>query len=484
VRVTGGRPLRGSVRLPGDGLVAQRALALCTLGNGDSRISGFAVDPSRSHMRSTLGVLRALGAELELSGAVMTVRGRGLGGLRAPSGVLDAGDSPAAYAIALGLLSGQAFGTRVLLDVACGQASRAQIIEALRARGAMVAEGAWHAPAAHASSEAAPVTGPVARTSTNMAPLLTGESLAPIEWILRGPDPDAKLAILLSGLFAPGPTAVAEPLLSADHTERLMTAMGVPIRRFGSMAGFDPSDWNGELNALGDFALPGDMTLASVLATLATALPGSEIVLQDVSFNPTRTGVFDALRLCGARLSAMARGDVAGNEPIARVEISHGGLRGAPLGGELAVRAGEAQSALGIVALCAAHGPSGRDATLHDPALFNALPPDAFARMAQLLGVFGVSAQLDPGREALCFPARRAASLTTPTTRLNVGGAPELGLFALMLALLAPGTSLLEGMPDLDERWPGLLGVLLQLGADLSVVEAGSELRAQDETAK
>lgn len=455
VRIEGGRALRGALVLPSDPQVAQRALALSAIANGETRIEGAL---SGAAIRSTLEVLRGLGVEIEVGDASTLVRGAGLRSLRAPAGALDAGSSPTALAIAVGLLSGQSFGTRVLVDAARGKSTRNQIVEALRARGAMVAEGVVHSTQVAQASASIPP-----RASIAVAPLVEGETLGAIEWVLREPDADAKTAILLSGLFTSGASAVAEPLLSADHTERWMTAMGAPVRRFGSMAGFDPSEWSGELTALGDVKLPGDLQIASVLAALASALEGSQVALDSVGFNPTRTGALDALRLFGARFSAMARGDLSANEPIARVAIESARLRGGPIGGELAVRAGGAQSALVIAGLRTSRG-----ATLHDPALFSALQPAPFEQLARMLGVFGVAARTDADTLHLPPAGSAGSALRAAELEIDAQGAPELSLLALMLALLAPGTSVLEQMPDLDEEWPGLLGVLTKLGAGIT----------------
>ncbi len=456
VRIEGGRALRGALALPSDPQVAQRALALSAIANGETRIEGAL---SGGAIRSTLEVLRGLGVEIEVGDASTVVRGAGLRSLRAPAGALDAGSSPTALAIAVGLLSGQSFGTRVLVDAARGKSTRNQIVEALRARGAMVAEGVVHST--HVAQGSAGRIPP--RASIAVAPLVEGETLAAIEWVLREPDADAKTAILLSGLFTSGASAVAEPLLSADHTERWMTAMGAPVRRFGSMAGFDPSEWSGELTALGDVKLPGDLQIASVVSALASALEGSQVAIDRVGFNPTRTGVLDALRLFGARFSAMARGDLSANEPIARIAIESARLRGGPIGGELAVRAGGAQSALVIAGLRTSRG-----ATLHDPALFSALQPAPFEQLARMLGVFGVAARADADTLHLPPAGSAGSALRAAELEIDAQGAPELSLLALMLALLTPGTSVLEQMPDLDEEWPGLLGVLTKLGADIT----------------
>jgi 3-phosphoshikimate 1-carboxyvinyltransferase len=454
VRIGGGKPLCGESALPSDREVAQRALALAVLARGETRI---ALDPESDApavlglaLQHTLEVLRALGGRIEQEGNSLRVLGRGRRGLTAPTGALNAGSSPTTLAIAVGILSGQRFGTRVAFDGG-GLDPCAPMVEALRARGAMISSNQH----AHGSRT---------HSSVAVAPLVDDEALGAIEHVLRAPSDAVKTAILLSGLFARGPTAVGEPLLSADHTERWLTAMGLPLRRFGSMAGFDPAEWRGELTALGEVRLPGDATLGSALCVLASAIPGSRIALDDIGINTTRSGVFDALRLGGARLDVEQHGDGrAGHEPVARLAIESSRTRGGALDGELLLRAGAAAPLLLLLAPSAQ-----RDVRVHDAPLLAALHPAPFARLAALLDAFGMPSHVvSEGSEHAALHVR--AGVAPRAVHLRDPIALELSLLALGAALIAKGESTFEQLPDLDDHWPGLLGVLRRLGADITV---------------
>jgi len=455
LRVRGGAPLCGQAALPADAAVAQRALSIAALCSHDTRIDERLVG---AEVSSTMGLLRALGIAIERGDGSTRVKGAGLHGLRAPSGALDAGESPLTFAIGVGLLSAQRFGTRVLLETR-GESPAALLARALRARGAMVADGTMQAP------------GPGGRTRTSLAvaPLVDDETLRAHEHVLAAPSELAKTALLLSGLYASGPTTVAEPVLSCDHTERWLNAAGVPLRRLGPMAGLDPSEWSGELafaSAPLDeggarervLKLPSDSTLASLVACVASVVPGSKVVLDNVGWNSTRTGVLDALRLWGARLHATAEGDGSGFEPVARASIESGALRGGPIDAEVLVRARDAAPLLALLGACSARG-----ATLHDPSFCSELQPDPWSQLALVLRAFGVENRIASATLRI-EPARAIAA-----ARVDVLGSPALGLLALGLALIAQGESLLEGFPRLDEQWPGLLGVLTKLGARIEV---------------
>jgi 3-phosphoshikimate 1-carboxyvinyltransferase len=256
---------------------------------------------------------------------------------------------------------------------------------------------------------------------------------------------------LLSGLFSRAPTSVGEPLLSADHCERMLAAYGVPIRRMGSISGFDPGEWDGRLSVPESVTLPRDTTIGSAVAAIASVLPGSRIVLDGIGANPTRTGVLEALRLCGGRYLARAIGDTSTQEPLVRIVIEAASLRGGPIGGELPLHAGAAQLSLCMLALRAA-----RASQLELRAF--AAPQALWQDVLALLHAFGVQAELSG--EALSI----APGATLKPARVAVGGDPQLAWLALSLAAAAEGESLVAELPELDEPWQALLGVLSQLG--------------------
>jgi 3-phosphoshikimate 1-carboxyvinyltransferase len=452
LRVHGGRPLRGRALLPIDGAVAQRALAVAALCSHPTRFAARVLEAD-----PMVRVLRALGVTIDESAESTRVAGVGLRGLSAPSGALDTGKSPLAFAITAGLLSAQRFGTRVLLETP-GESPAPAIAAALRARGAMIAEGNLQAPGAHGCK----------RTSLSVAPLVDDEALRESEHELSVPNDLVKTALLLSGLFATGPTTVGEPLLSADHTERWLTAAGVPIRRLGSVTGFDPAELSGELSFAtapeGDggervLTLPGDTTLASLVALIASVVPGSDVTLQNAGWNATRAGVLDALRLSGAAIAATSHGDDRGHEPVAEARITPARLRGGPIDGELLVRAGSAAPLLAMIGVCSTRG-----ATMHDAAFCPELQPRPWPRIADVLGAFGGKSQLLADHSLRIEPMAKIAPAS-----FDALGSPALGFLGLALALIADGESALEGMPALDEQWPGLVGVLAQLGARIEV---------------
>jgi 3-phosphoshikimate 1-carboxyvinyltransferase len=135
-----------------------------------------------------------------------------------------------------------------------------------------------------------------------------------------------KSAILLAGLAARGATRYTEPVPTRDHTERMLGAMGASLRREGRTLVLEP----GELDAI-DVDVPGDISSAAFWMVAAAIVPGSDVVIENVGLNPTRTGILDALTRMGAAIEVEP---AEGFEPVGTVRVRGSELRGIHLGGD------------------------------------------------------------------------------------------------------------------------------------------------------
>src|SRR4029079_17304434 len=108
-----------------------------------------------------------------------------------------------------------------------------------------------------------------------------------------------KTAVLLSGLYAHGTTWFKEPTLSRDHTERMMHALGVPLRAVGTALELDPAGWNGKMEGF-SIDIPGDASAAAFILVAAQITEGSRVTVRNVGTNPTRTGILEIARHMGA----------------------------------------------------------------------------------------------------------------------------------------------------------------------------------------
>jgi 3-phosphoshikimate 1-carboxyvinyltransferase len=439
-RVHAKGPLRGALRVPSDLHIGQEALLWAALADGHSQLSGLS---PRAEYRSLIAALREMGVAIAEVQDGVHVAGVGLLGLKMPKGALSAGESPSCVELLSALLAGQRFGTRIEARGDALRHSLRTLLPPLRARGAQIAGR---------TGEDGSLTAPVA-----VAPLLADEALAPVEIEIPSGDAATKRALLISGLFANGPTAVQEGLLSRDHTERALSALGVRIETLGPLTLLDTSDttprWHGF-----QWRIPGDFSLAAYVIAAACVIPGSDVTLHDVGLNHSRTALFDALRHAGADIQVTPKGDCAGDEPIGEIRVRHATLRGIKALGELGQRLLDDVPA--FVALCAAC--SGR-IMLRDAGALRLWAGDPLKQSAQLLRAFG----------AECTDYEDGLDLDRPRSlrgaQVPADALPQIKLLGLTLGLCAEGETTLPNAAALDALYPGLRDALSALGAGIEV---------------
>lgn len=307
-------PLRGSFRPPGDKSISHRALLLAGLARGESVLSGL--NPGED-CRSSRNVLAALGVRFEdLADGRVRVAGRA-GAFGAPVEPLDAGNSGTTMRLFAGVAAALS-GVRAFT----GDAS-------LRRR--------------PMDRVAAPLTTMGARftlTDGRFAPFrVEGGRLTPIRYELPVPSAQVKSAVLLAGLLTDGATVVIEPVPTRDHTERMLRAFGVPVRRDGLEIRVEGT---GQPTGR-EFAVPGDISAALFTLVAALLVPGSRVTARGVGVNPTRRAALDILARMGARIEATPSGggNAAGGGGLA-------GAEGAVAGGSGAGSAGAGRSSAGL----------------------------------------------------------------------------------------------------------------------------------------
>ncbi|MEY4581380.1 MAG: hypothetical protein RL701_6083 [Pseudomonadota bacterium] len=450
VRVVGGRALRGVAQLGPDNHVLECALALSALAHGTSQLQGALAS---EQLTVTLGAWTALGATCQCEGGVISVQGAGFDALSAPRGALDAGGSVHLLAQLAGVLSAQTFGTRVTMQQAgLREPPVEHIVGVLRARGGQIAGKT-------SATDSERIVAPIA-----VAPLLDGERLQAIDATLPFADSATKAALLLSGLYAAGPTTLSEPHVSADGLERLLVALGLPLRRIGSIVAFDPSAWDQRLPGLGTVRLPGSAVLAAHIAVLAQWLPGSDVTLRCVSVNPSQSGVLDVLRSWGAPITWQHLGDAAMREPIADIRVGSAQVRGGVLDAELVVRAGAALPALALLGPIAARG-----VRLYDLGSLAACDDPEWLRIDPVLGAFGFASE----RAAMELAIPRAVPAGVPPdlrreNEVDAQGDAALALLGCTLALASHGETVVQhAARALRAIHPGFVSALQQLGASI-----------------
>ena len=440
-RIRPAGPLRGRVRVPGDKSIGHRSLIFGALGRGTSRITGLSEGLDNAATREAF---RSMGVSIENAEGATVVDGVGLRGLRMPGEVIDCGNSGTSMRLFAGLLSGQRFGARMTGDASLTSRPMGRVIKPLRARGAHIAGTAGANP-----DELYP---PI-----SIAPLVEGEALQGIEYAMPVASAQVKSALLLSGLYAAGPTVIEEPVLSRDHTERMMLALGVPLQTAGASVVLDPNDdWAGGWEPF-EWHVPGDPSSAAFPLLAAAMVPGSKVSVEDVCVNPTRTGVFDWLRLVGAQISHRPSGHGAGDEPMAEVSLTYGSVRAAVAGGELIVRMIDE-----IPAVCALAATVPGQTEIRDAAELRVKESDRIATMAAVLQAFGVPCEELPDGMLITggAPLRGA--------QVDSHGDHRIAMSATLLGLLAEGESVVDGAEAVDTSFPGFVALLRSLGADIT----------------
>jgi 3-phosphoshikimate 1-carboxyvinyltransferase len=295
--------VRGRVRPPGDKSISHRYALLAAIADGTSTLRGYSTG---ADCASTLHCLQGLGVAIEerrrdpVTGLEVRVVGRGSRGLTAPSAMLDAGNSGSTIRMLAGILAAHPFRTSVTGDDSLRRRPMRRIIVPLERMGARIVSEEGHPPLTIEGST----------------------RLQPIDFTPDVPSAQVKSAVLLAGLHADGTTRVFESIQTRDHTERALHAFGGSV----AVAGTAVSVAGGQRLRAADLTVPGDISSAAFWMVAAAALPGSEVVIEDVGLNPTRSSILGILDRCGARVQSSAP-DVGGGEPIGTITVRHQGLR-------------------------------------------------------------------------------------------------------------------------------------------------------------
>ena len=357
----GPRPLRGTLRVPGDKGISHRALLFAAMAVGESRVTGLS---GGDDVRRTRRALESLGVEVAVDGdtGAVTVAGRGIESFAEPGDVVDCGNSGTSIRLLVGLLSGRPFLTVLTGDASLVTRPMRRVVEPLRAMGAHI-DG---------------------RADGALAPLaVRGGGLTGTAHTLAVASAQVKTAIVLAGLQADGVTTVTEPAPSRDHTERMLAALGAPITRLDERA------VQVTRGAPGPFALhvPGDPSSAAFWAVAAAITPGSELTIDGVNLNPTRIAFVDVLARMGAAVAIEHTGDELG-EPVGSLHVRHGALRSTTIeGAEIPWLIDE----IPVLAVAAAFAEGVTE--IRDAAELRVKESDRIATVAGMLGAMGIGVE-------------------------------------------------------------------------------------------
>jgi 3-phosphoshikimate 1-carboxyvinyltransferase len=424
--------IRGSIRVPGDKSISHRSLLLGALAHGTTEVRGFL---RSQDCLATLAILRALGVEItESADGRIEICGRGPEELREPETVLDAGNSGTTLRLLAGILAGRPFFSVLTGDASLRRRPMRRAVDPLTAMGATL----------------------LGRAGGQYPPLaIQGRQLSGIAWPSPVASAQVKSAILLAGLQATGETSVTEPMLSRDHTERMLTAFGVSVRREGTTVSI-PGE--ARLHAT-NLAVPGDLSSAAFFLIAAAALPGSELLIRDAGINPTRTGVLEVLEAMGARVTR-ERERSEGGEPVADLRIRGARFRGAKVGAELIPRLLDEIPALAIAA-----GLAEGETVISGAAELRAKEVDRLSAVAGELAKLGI--QVAEEREGLRIVGGRRLRGAVVRSR----GDHRMAMALAVAGLFADGETRVQDVACVETSFPGFAELLAEVAPGCGIQE-------------
>jgi 3-phosphoshikimate 1-carboxyvinyltransferase len=425
--------LLGTVRLPGDKSLAHRALIFGALSDGPVTVRRL---PSGEDVASTRHCLAQLGAD------IIDI-GEGAVRVRPPASWqrgqrLDCGNSGTTTRLLAGVLAGLRIPAVLDGDDSLRRRPMRRVAAPLNDLGAQVATA-----------------------SDGHLPLQIGDPGRPIRGghvVLTVASAQVKSAALLAGLHAAAPVVVTEPAASRDHTERLLTGFGAEVVRAGLTVTLYPQR---ERLQARDLDLPGDVSTAAFFMVAASMVPGSEVSLQQVGINPTRTGLLEVLRRMGGDVTIHHRADMAG-EPVADLDVKSAPLQATALRGELIPRLIDELPVFAVLAT-QAEGTS----VVHDATELRFKESDRITTTVRELRKLGARIQEREDGFEVHGPTPLQGA------RVDAGGDHRLAMALAVAGLVASGETVIDGAEVAAVSHPEIWDDLRRLGGAGTVREEG-----------
>lgn len=428
------KPLRGSIRVPGDKSISHRALMIGALAVGQTRVSGLL---EGEDVLRTAAAMRALGAEVvrDASGS-WRVAGRGVGGLVEPDDVLDMGNSGTAARLLTGVLASHPVFAVITGDASLRRRPMSRVITPLLASGARF----------------------TARTGGRLPLAVEGAVDAmPLHYRLPVASAQVKSAVLLAGLNAPGLTTVEEPEPTRDHSENMLRHFGAEIHVEQAGTGrVITVRGQPELRAT-DVDVPSDPSSAAFPMVAALLVADSSVRLEGVGLNKLRTGLFATLAEMGAEVR-IENERVAGGEPVGDLIVSHSVLRGVEVPPERAPTMIDEYPILAVAAALA-------EGTTRMRGLkeLRVKESDRLAATAAMLAVNGVAVEIEGDDLIVHGAGRPPRGGRLVTTHMD----HRIAMSALVLGLATSDPVRVDDAAFIDTSFPGFVALMNELGAVL-----------------
>ena len=432
-------PLQGTISVPGDKSISHRAVLLAALAEGTSVIRSWL--PAGDTL-ATLEVVRALGVNVEVSERGpqawdLRVEGRGLRGLRRPSGPLNCRHAGTAIRLLAGIMAGQSFPSVLDGSEQLRKRPMGRVTEPLQEMGADIKAEDGHAP-------------------LHVRPA----SLHGLAYRLPVASAQVKSAVLLGGLYTVEGVRVHQPGPARDHTERMLMAMGAVVTTQDGWVTLSDAPFGGRRLLPLDMTVPGDFSSAAFPLVAAAIVPHSQITIRGVGVNETRIGLLQLLRAMGANVG-VSNQQMTGGELAADLTIGFAELHAVDTDGPTVVRAID-EFPVWAVAATQAAGHS----TVHDAAELRVKEVDRIAVLVGELRRLGAALDEHDDGFTVHGPTRlRGASVDSHDDH-------RLGMALAVAGLAAKEPTLIHDAACMADSFPGFVDTMRQLGAAMEWVES------------
>jgi 3-phosphoshikimate 1-carboxyvinyltransferase len=419
VTVSPALSVSGALRVPGDKSISHRYALLAAIADGRSTIANYAPG---ADCASTLACVGALGAIVSRTAEAragepppVTIEGRGVRGLRAPSTPLDCGNSGSTMRMLSGVVAAHPFISTLTGDASLSRRPMRRIMGPLSQMGAAITATGGDRP---------PIT-------------IHGADLAGIHFRPETPSAQVKSAVLLAGLQASGETSVLEPAPTRDHTERALAAFGARVTVQGRLITIQ----GGQRLSGAALTVPGDLSSAAFMAVAAAALPGSDVSITNVGLNPSRSALLEVLKRFGADVEVTVD-DHWNGEPVGRLRVRHGTMS------DLVIGPDEVPEVIDELPVLATLGTFGGSVTVSGAGELRVKESDRIAELVAGLRAMGASADERPDG----FTVRSGPRLTGGTVHARHDH--RLAMAFAIAALGATGPTTIEGADAVAVSYP------------------------------
>ncbi|MDH6230846.1 3-phosphoshikimate 1-carboxyvinyltransferase [Mesorhizobium soli] len=435
--------LSGKVRMPGDKSISHRSFMFGGLASGETRITGLL---EGEDVLRTGDAMKAMGAKIEKRGEEWVIQGTGNGCLLEPKAPLDFGNAGTGSRLTMGLVGTYDMETTFIGDASLSGRPMGRVLNPLREMGVQVLK---------------------ASPGDRMPLTLRGPKVAaPISYRVPMASAQVKSAVLLAGLNTPGVTTVIEPIMTRDHTEKMLEGFGANLEVETDKDGVRHIHIEGQGKLAGQvIAVPGDPSSAGFPLVAALIVPGSDIIIENVLMNPTRTGLITTLIEMGAKIELMNPRN-AGGEDVADLRVRSSELKGVTVPADRAPSMIDEYPVLAVAASFAEG-----ETLMQGLEELRVKESDRLAAVARGLEANGVDCT--EGEETLAVrgrPGGKGLGGGTVKTHLD----HRIAMSFLVMGLAAEKPVTVDDQTMIATSFPEFMGLMTGMGAKIETMDAAA----------